>query len=99
MPDSGSSSGYAVGWGASALINAALAQSKRRSGLPWFVLSLLLGPVATLLIVILPVAEQTEGAGALSVRHWILMAVVLLVVAIALVSLLAGGSGGVGPGR
>jgi hypothetical protein len=42
---------YAVGWGALALINAGLAQSKRRSGLIWFLLSLPLGPVATFLLV------------------------------------------------
>lgn len=43
---------YAVGWGALALINAGLAQSKGRSRLAWFLASLLLGPVATLIIVI-----------------------------------------------
>jgi hypothetical protein len=45
--------GYAVGWGALALINAGLAQSKGRSGLGWFLGSLLLGPIATFLIVVL----------------------------------------------
>lgn len=45
--------GYAVGWGTLALINAGLAQAKGRSGLAWFFGSLLLGPVATLLIVAL----------------------------------------------
>lgn len=45
---------YFVGWGTLALINAGLAQSKNRGGLLWFVLSLLLGPVATLAIVVLP---------------------------------------------
>ena len=43
-----------AGWGTLALINAALAQGKNRSGLGWFVLSLLLGPLATLLLVLLP---------------------------------------------
>ena len=43
--------GYAVGWGTLALINAAVAQSKKRSGLNWFLLSLLLGPIATFLLV------------------------------------------------
>lgn len=42
---------YFVGWGTLALINAGIAQSKRRSGLWWFLLSLLLGPVATFLLV------------------------------------------------
>ncbi|RAK69407.1 hypothetical protein [Hymenobacter edaphi] len=40
-----------LGWGTLALLNAGLAQSKGRSGLNWFLLSLLLGPVATLLLV------------------------------------------------
>jgi hypothetical protein len=48
------SQGYAIGWGTLTLINAGLAQSKGRSGLAWFLLSLLLGPIATLLIVVLP---------------------------------------------
>lgn len=43
-----------VGWGTLALINAALAQGKNRSGLIWFLLSLLLGPFATLFLVVLP---------------------------------------------
>ncbi|MCH8533275.1 MAG: hypothetical protein LAT65_20745 [Saccharospirillum sp.] len=45
--------GYFVGWGTLALINAGLAQGKGRRGLVWFLLSLLLGPIATLLIVVL----------------------------------------------
>jgi hypothetical protein len=44
---------YAVGWFTLALINAGLAQGKGRSGLGWWALSLLLGPIATLLIVLL----------------------------------------------
>lgn len=44
---------WAVGWGTLSLINAGLAQAKGRGGLPWFVLSILLGPVATFLIVVL----------------------------------------------
>lgn len=43
----GNHGGYAVGWFTLALINAGLAQSKNRSGLLWFLLSLLLGPIAT----------------------------------------------------
>lgn len=46
-------SSYAVGWGTLALINAGLAQSKHRSGLAWFLISLLLGPLATLLLVVM----------------------------------------------
>jgi type IV secretory pathway VirB2 component (pilin) len=42
---------FFVGWGTLSLINAGLAQSKGQSGLLWWVLSLVLGPVATLVIV------------------------------------------------
>lgn len=42
-----------AGWGTLALINAGLAQGKNRSGLAWFLLSLLFGPLATLFIVLL----------------------------------------------
>lgn len=45
---------FFVGWGTLSLINAGLAQSKGRSGLGWWLGSLLLGPMATLLIVLLP---------------------------------------------
>jgi hypothetical protein len=45
---------FLVGWGTLTLINAGLAQSKGRSGLAWWLLSLFLGPVATFFIVVLP---------------------------------------------
>jgi len=48
---------YAIGWGTLTLINAGLAQSKGRSGLLWWLLSLFLGPLATFLIVVLPAVE------------------------------------------
>lgn len=40
---------YGGVWGTLTLINAGLAQGKGRGGLNWFLLSVLLGPVATLL--------------------------------------------------
>lgn len=40
-----------VGWGTLALLNAGIAQGKNRSGLNWFLLSLLFGPVATFFLV------------------------------------------------
>jgi purine-cytosine permease-like protein len=43
--------GYVAGWGTLALINAGLAQGKNRSGLNWFLISLLIGPLATFLLV------------------------------------------------
>jgi hypothetical protein len=48
MDDPGS---FFVGWGTLSLINAGLAQGKARSGLNWFLLSLLLGPIATFVLV------------------------------------------------
>ena len=47
-----------AGWGTLALVNAGLAQGKNRSGLAWFLVSLLLGPLATLLIVVLEPASR-----------------------------------------
>lgn len=47
-----------AGWGTLALINTGLAQGKNRSGLLWFALSLLIGPLATLIIVLLPKVRQ-----------------------------------------
>ena len=44
---------YAIGWGTLALINAGLAQSKGKSGLFWFLVSLLIGPFATFLLVVI----------------------------------------------
>ena len=46
-----------LGWGTLSLINAGLAQAKGRSGLLWWVLSLILGPIATFLIVLFPKVE------------------------------------------
>ena len=53
---------WAAGWGSLSLINAGLAQSKGRSGLAWFLLSLLLGPIATLLIVVLEPVKPSGRA-------------------------------------
>lgn len=44
---------YAVGWFTLAMLNAGVAQGKNRSGLNWFLLSLFLGPLATLLLILL----------------------------------------------
>lgn len=48
---------YFAGWGTLSIINAGLAQSKGRSGLAWWLLSLFLGPIATFFIVILNTVE------------------------------------------
>jgi len=41
----------AVGWVTLALINTGIAQGKNRGGLSWFLLSIILGPVATFILV------------------------------------------------
>ena len=51
-------SSFFVGWGTLSLINAGLAQGKGRSGLAWCLISLLVGPIATFLIVILSRVED-----------------------------------------
>lgn len=92
MPES---SGYAVGWGTLALINAGLAQGKGRAGAVCFLLSLLLGPIATLLIVLLPrqPIDPTVMSGGWQPRRferldWIVLVVVVAAI-IATVILLA----------
>ncbi|MBL9079960.1 MAG: hypothetical protein JNL08_20870 [Planctomycetes bacterium] len=44
---------FYAGWGTLSLVNAGIAQGKGRSGLNWFLLSLLGGPVATFALVAL----------------------------------------------
>ncbi|MBK6436202.1 MAG: hypothetical protein IPF83_10245 [Rhodanobacteraceae bacterium] len=56
-----SNGSYFVGWGSLSLVNAGLAQGKGRSGLNWWLLSLLLGPVATFLIVFLDPLSKKAG--------------------------------------
>lgn len=51
---------FFVGWGTLSLINAGLAQSKGISGLLWWLISLLGGPIATLLIVVLDRADASK---------------------------------------
>jgi hypothetical protein len=46
------------GWFTLALVNAGLAEQKSRSRLAWFLLSLLLGPLATLLVVVMAPPER-----------------------------------------
>lgn len=46
----GSESSYALGWGTLALVNAALANISGRSVLKYFVASLLLGPIVTIIL-------------------------------------------------
>ncbi|MCK5810273.1 MAG: hypothetical protein KAH00_04245 [Cocleimonas sp.] len=51
---------YFLGWGTLCLINAVLAQGKNRSGLIWFIISIVLGPVATLFLALLEKKPQVR---------------------------------------
>lgn len=74
-------SGYAIGWGTLALINAGLAQGKRRSGLLWFILSLAVGPLATFFIVVLPPSnEPPRPMGRTELLIWGIALVVFVIV-------------------
>jgi hypothetical protein len=75
---------YVVGWGTLALINAGVAQGKGRSGLSWFLVSLVLGPIATLAIVALDKVDLPVVQGAPSPRTVQLVAGGLILVAIVL---------------
>ncbi|HEV2376091.1 MAG TPA: hypothetical protein VGS19_28470 [Streptosporangiaceae bacterium] len=56
------STDIATWWTSLTLVNAGLAQTKGRSGLNWWLVSLFLGPLATLLIVVWrPVTERAPG--------------------------------------
>ena len=55
------SSEFFVGWGTLSLINAGLAQSKGRSGAGWWFASIFIGPIATLLIVVVPPSATPTG--------------------------------------
>jgi len=62
MDVSWESSGWPWALPALALVNAGLAEQKGRSRLAWFLVSLLLGPLATLLIVVWPRVDELEAS-------------------------------------
>src|SRR5580765_6054530 len=61
VPAVTSNGGFVAGWGTLSLVNAGLAQAKQRSGLLWWAFSLVLGPLATFLVVVLPRVERTPA--------------------------------------
>ena len=63
IPTFGAGPRYAIGWGTLAMINAGLAQAKNRSGLAWFLVSLILGPIATFCVVVLDKQSPKVPAG------------------------------------
>ena len=90
---------FSAAWFTLSLINAGLAQSKGRPGLQWWLVSLFLGPFATLLIVAWPAIDpgaQQVPAGTMSRTQATIIGVVVLLVALGIFGLLANnfGSGG-----
>jgi hypothetical protein len=78
---------FSAAWFTLSLINAGLAQGKGRSGANWWLLSLALGPFATLLIVAWPAVVPGEPAPEVMGRT---QATILGIVAIALVIAVVG---------
>ena len=79
---------FSAAWFTLSLVNAGLAQSKQRSGLNWWFVSLFLGPLATLLIVAWPPGgagqsySQGLPAGTMDRRQAVIIgAVIVLLVA------------------
>jgi hypothetical protein len=50
---------YSTFWFTLALLNAGLAQTKKRSGLRWGLISLFVGPIATAFLVVWPPGDYT----------------------------------------
>jgi hypothetical protein len=76
-------------WFTLSLVNAGLAQAKNRSGLNWWLVSLFLGPLATLLIVAwprgdVPATGEGDAAARMTRTQAVVIAAVLVLVAIAI---------------
>lgn len=86
---------FSAAWFTLSLINAGLAQAKGRSGLAWWLVSLLLGPIATLLIVAWPVGGG-RGEAATKTTQSALLIAIGIVVAVGLFAVVAAGVGSAG---
>ena len=64
---------FAAGWGTLAMLTAGVAQGKNRSGLVWFLASLLAGPIATLILVLVDKLRhrRNDRAHGPSPRTWL----------------------------
>lgn len=85
---------YSAAWFTLSVINAGLAQSKGRSGLTWWLVSLLLGPLATLLIVAWPALQPGEPEfppGRMSRSQAAIIGVIVLIVALGVFGLVSFG--------
>lgn len=85
---------FSAAWFTLSLINAGLAQGKGRSGANWWLLSLALGPFATLLIVAWPAVTPHDPAPEVMGRtQATILGLVAILVIIAIVGLLAWATG------
>lgn len=94
MPDQYVS--FSAAWFTLSLINAGLAQGKGRSGFNWWLGSLIVGPFATLLIVIWPAVQGGEAEfrpGTMSRSQATIIGVVVLILALGIFGLVASGAG------
>jgi hypothetical protein len=81
---------FGAAWFTLSLINAGLAQGKGRSGLPWWLGSLFVGPLATFLIVASPAVPPREpGPEVMSRTMATIVGVVAVFVVAAIIGLLA----------
>jgi len=83
---------YSTAWFTLSLVNAGLAQSKGRGGFQWWLVSLLLGPIATLLIVVWPALRAGEPEfrpGTMTRTQALAIGIVALFVAFAIFGLAA----------
>jgi hypothetical protein len=83
-------------WFTLSLINAGLAQSKGRGGLPWWFVSLFIGPFATFLIVASPAVQPGVQEGKMTRMQAVVIGVIVLLVAFGIFGLLAAGAPGGG---
>ncbi len=74
-------------WFALALVNAGLAEQKGRSRLAWFLLSLVLGPLATAWIVIAP---RPDSISPIAPEEWPAMILLLVAIVLGALGVLAG---------
>jgi hypothetical protein len=86
---------YSTAWFTLSLVNAGLAQSKGRSGLNWWLVSLFIGPLATLVIVAWPSSEPGADSvppGRMTRSQAVVIAVVVVLVVAGIAALAAAGS-------
>lgn len=82
---------YSLFWFTLSLVNAGLAQAKHRSGLGWWVASLFFGPIATLLIVVLPRGSSAPAdQQPLTTTQMVIVALIAALAFLAIVALLLG---------